>query len=94
MSEVKDNKAREAVPDIQLSISQARHRMEEIQKQVDRINYALRGPQATSPTCVEKGDREMGSVECLEESAKTLVLGLSGVEKELRSHLNLLFGVE
>lgn len=94
MSDVKESKAREAVPDIQLSISQARHRTEEIQKQIDRVNYALSGPQATSPTCEEKADREMGSVECLEESSKALVLRLTGIEKELRQYLNLLFGVE
>jgi len=94
MSDVKESKAREAIPDVQLSISQARHRTEEIQRQVDRVNYALSGPKATSPDCEDKADREMGSVECLEESSKALVLMLSGVEKELRQLLDLLFGVE
>jgi len=94
MSDVKADKVREVVPDIQLSISKAHDKVYEIEKQVSRVNYALHGPQATSPDCEEKGDREKGSIECLEDSAKYLFGYLVKVEKELRNHLDLLLGIE
>lgn len=89
-------KAREVIPDVQENLRSSLLKTDMIWKQIDRLIYALDGPQPTSPECGETKplDRQHGSLETLESTAKELRSELIDIEDTLRAKITLLLGMK
>jgi hypothetical protein len=88
-------KIREVIPDVQERILFGLTKTNEIWIQIDRLIYALDGPQSTPPDELDKPlDRQYGSLETLEKTTRELREDLIQIERKLREKLDVLLGMK